>query len=778
MDINRLIRSMLRHSPAIIIFTLLVTVFMGYKALRVNIDTNVNTLMPRRNHRISLIREEIGVESEMSNYFFLTISGKDLYDLEILGTFQNTIDRILEMPEFEGVLSPFNFIFFGAEGTRIVPSSLSVSGRAPATPEELAEFEARIKEQSLSKNFVVADDGRILTAVFLTGRIEEDTADVMRRFQAAVTPLEEKVRVHYSGGIPFQDRIAFHLGKDFSTLLILSVTAMLIIFWLSFRTVRAVILPTVVVVIGTIWTIGFMSMVGFEITVVSVIIPALILTLGSSYTIHILSEYYRNTRAEGAEKCQWLADSVEHVIRTVVVAALTTMISFLSLLTTTLAPLQEFGLAIGLGIFFCAVLALFFLPATFALLPTPKSRRHRERMRRGLLSRMAAALGGWSGKHPFLIAGLFVALFAGFLLVYPHIKHQSDYFSYFPSDDRIIKDTQFINEHTGGSQTFNITLSAPEGEEGFFLDPKVLQSVDEFETLLDAHPSVTNKLSFLGILKAMNGAVTGEETVPESRGLILLLNRYFRMIPTGRFVLGQDSSIMSEDGSSLTIYLKMTEAETYQVMNEDDLKAFLDYVEEGLEKTVGASMDSYLWGNTMLLLDSSRTIKRDQLRSTVLSMILGMVISAVFFKSFAYSVIALIPLLSGIFWYFLTLFVSGIPLDMTTIIVTNVTVGVGLDDAVHFILQYRMQRCRQPYRPALSWSLRITGRAIVLTTLSMVAGLMVLCFGSFKPVVYLGYLVAGTLFSTMVGTVVFIPAAITLLERAAGRKKVLPTPGV
>ena len=101
---------------------------------------------------------------------------------------------------------------------------------------------------------------------------------------------------------------------------------------------------------------------------------------------------------------------------------------------------------------------------------------------------------------------------------------------------------------------------------------------------------------------------------------------------------------------------------------------------------------------------------------------------------------------------------------MTTILVTNVTVGVGLDDAVHFILQYRKQRMLQPCRLALSSSLRITGRPIVLTTLSLVAGLLMLCFAGFKPVVFFGFLIAGTLFSTMVGTIIFIPAAIIFHE--------------
>jgi hydrophobe/amphiphile efflux-3 (HAE3) family protein len=588
----------------------------------------------------------------------------------------------------------------------------------------------------------------------------------MADFAKAIEPLEGIAEVHFTGEMPFRDRVAYYLSKDFSFLLILALAAMLAIFWFSFRSVRSVVLPVLVVVIGAIWSLGFMSMMGFPITVVSVIIPSLILTMGSSYTIHVMNEYYRNLQEdhEVTDKKQWLADAVEHAIRTVIVAAVTTIVCFISLLTTTLQPLREFGLSISLGILFCAILALFFLPAVFVLLPAPK-RHSKERIHNGFLTKTASKLGGWSLRNPILITFIFAALFAGTLLVYPHIRHQSDYFSYFPSEDRIIKDTNFINRYSGGSQTLNITLKAPEGKKGYFLDPGVLTTLDRFEAGLSDHPAVTNKLSFLGILKSMNSTVTGKTAVPESRGLILLLDRYFRMIPTGKFALGQGSSLISEDGSSITIYLKLAEAVTYNMINEDGVRDFISFVENRLASDFGDSLSNYLWGNTILLLDSSRVIMRDQLRSTALSMLLGVIITAIVFRSFTYSLFAVIPLFSGMSWYFITLYFSRIPMDLTTILVTNVTVGVGLDNAVHFILQYRIQRNMKNWQDALADSLKITGRPIVLTTVSLVAGLIMLCFASFKPVVYFGYLVAGALFSTMIGTLVFIPTAIVFREK-------------
>ncbi len=759
---NQFIKNSLRFSLPIIIIIAGLTVFLGFQAFRVRTDTNINTLMPQKSRRINRIRTELGVQNEDSNYLILSIAGEEFPSLEVLQIFQQTIDRVLDIPGVESGMDPFNFIFFENKNRRITPGTLSPGGRAPQDSESLALFRQRAENPSLSNSFVVAEKGRILTALFITSPDAEFT-ELTRAFEEAIVPLEKVTEVHYTGELPFRERVAYLLGKDFSLLLVLALLAMLLIFWLSFRSVRSVLLPIAVVAVGAVWTVGLMAIMDYPITVISVIIPSLILTIGSSYTIHILNEYYRNKPKDGYEKIQWLADSVEHVFRTVVVSALTTIICFMSLLATDLQPLREFGLAGSLGIFFCAILALFFLPAMFNLLPPPRKPRH-EKIKKGRLTRIVTGLGNGSAQHRYIVAAVFLILLASYFVVHPAIRHQSDYYSYFPSTERIISDTRFINRYSGGSQTFNITLSAPENEKNYFLNPEVLRRVDELESTLNSHPAVTNNLSFLTILKAMNKTVSGKEEVPQSRGLILLLNRYFRLIPADKFSVGQESSIISEDGSRITIYLKVAEPETFILMNEDDLRVFLKFVQNELDRTMGSDIHSYLWGNTLLFMDSSRVINLNQTRSTLIALVLGLIVTAIFFRSITFSLLALLPLVSGICWYYLSLYISGIPLDITTILVTNVTVGVGLDDAVHFILQYRSQRETNDWQPALHTSLRITGRPIVLTTLALVTGFMMLFVASFKPIVYFGYLIAGTLFSTMLGTIVFIPAAIAFME--------------
>ncbi|OQX29963.1 MAG: hypothetical protein B0D92_00930, partial [Spirochaeta sp. LUC14_002_19_P3] len=475
MSINKFIRLILKHSKLIIATTIAITVFLGWKALGIGINTDVNTLMPSENERINKIKTDLGVDKEVLNYMYLSIYGSDIYNLETLGLYQDTIDKVLALPEIETVISPFNFIFFQSDAKRIIPTTISPTGRAPLTEEELEIFSKRVKDNTLSKNFVVGDNGRILTAVFI-GTAVNSADNFIAAFNAAIGPLKKATNVHYSGEVAFQERVAFYLLKDFSNLLKLAVFAMLAIFGLSFRSLRAIILPILVVVMGAVWTLGVMAIIGFKITVLTVVIPSMVLAIGSSYTIHILNEYFRIGREAGMDKITWLTDAVEHVLKTVIVAALTTVISFMSLLTTTLQPLREFGLAISLGIFFCAVLALFFLPAVFCILKAP-SLHHKKRVSEGRLTRTVSHLGLWAHHSSGIVLGFFILLMALFLFCYPYIQHQSDYFSYFPANDSLITSSRFINEHSGGSQTLNLTLKAANGQKNFFLDPEILKKI-------------------------------------------------------------------------------------------------------------------------------------------------------------------------------------------------------------------------------------------------------------------------------------------------------------
>jgi hypothetical protein len=734
-------------------------------------DADPNSLLPSENERIIELQKQLGIEDRVTQYIFLSVESDNPYTLQKLSLLERVIKEIEALPAVENSLTPFNFVSFTSQGSRIVPTTMAPEGTAPDTREELETFRRQITEDPLARNFVVSDNGTVLSTVFTNSRVDDHTV-FMDTFRRIIAPLEEEFTVHVTGEVPVGERTTFYLTRDLMVLLLLALLMMLIIFYLSFKAKRSILLPISVVVIGAIWSVGFMSLMGFKLTVVSIIIPSLILTIGSSYTIHILNEYYRHTSDAQEEDHTWIIEAVSHVTRTVLLSALTTIIGFSSLLVTSMEPVREFGVGVSFGIASCAILSLFFLPAVFDLLKPPR-KKHQWVVHRGWLIKVIVRVGTFASRFRFLFLGLFAGLVALFFIAMPHIEHQSNYLSYFPQNDRVIKDTKFIIQHTGGSQSLNITLKAPKGEENYFLRTDVLAQVDKLERALANNEDVLSILSFTRILKNMNRVMNQKYAIPENRGLTLLLSRYFRMISKSRFSLGSQASLISEDYRTMTIFTKVYDSTTKQYVTEDHLRALLEEVKQDTDRLLSDEIATFNWGNSLLFLDATRTLNHDQLLSTSLSILLVFIVTAIFFGSVLYGLVALIPLLSGILFYFISLAVFQIPLDMTTILVTNVAIGVGIDDAIHFILQYTRQRKmgRGLLSKSLYFSLKITGRPIVLTTFSLVAGLLVLSFASFQPIIYFGVLVAITLFAAMLGTIVFLPAVLAIVDgRASARR--------
>lgn len=759
---TRVLKFIFKFPYLIILTTAVITIFFGYFAGRINLNPDINTLTPVTNDRISHLKRDLGIQDKVTQYLFLTVEGDNNYTLEKLNAFSNAISSISELPEIEKALTPFNMITFITKGTRIIPVSMSGNGAAPEDEDDLKLFIDRLSHDYIAADFLIADNGRILTAVF-TNRKIVDHKKFMERIHRIIRPLDKYFNVHITGEIPIEDRTGHYLSKDLGTLLVLSLLIMMLVFFLSFRAKRSIILPILVVSIGTVWSVGFMSLVGYSFTIVSIIIPPLLLTIGSSYTIHLLNEYYRNSEYGTLNKF-WIVKAVKEVTNTVLLAGLTTIIGFSSLLITSIGSLREFGLSISVGVAACVALSLSFLPAMFFILPNPEE-EHRTAVKKGYLTRLTINLGSLGTNHPYIIILLFMASVFSAIYLFPGITHQSDYLSYFPSEDSVIDDTRFIIKHTGGSQTLNITLSAPGGIKDYFFQTDVLKKIDILEQHIQNYPDVKDLFSFTSIIKNMNNSVTGKYRVPENRGLILMLSRYFKIINKEKYSLGSQSSLISEDGTSLTIFLKVFENKSQRFLSVQGVNKLIGYITAEMESMLPKEITYSLWGNTILFLEANNSLNRDQIFTTLLSLILVFIVSGIYFRSCLYALASILPLVSSLAVYFSILSIFRIPLDMTTVLVTNVAIGVGLDDAIHFLSQYRRHKNRGSTTIPVLFTLQRTGRPIVLTTLSLVAGLMVLCFANFKPIVYFGILIAGTLFTAMVTTIFILPAVLTVADK-------------
>jgi hypothetical protein len=455
---------------------------------------------------------------------------------------------------------------------------------------------------------------------------------------------------------------------------------------------------------------------------------------------------------------------------TILWASLISVIGFASLMVTDIRQVREFAVVTSFGTVSCALLALFFFPAILSRLPPP-GRRQVRRVRAGALSSMLLRLSRFVVRRRWPIVGGLGACVLGFVLCLPYIKTDTDTIGYFPAADPVVRDMYYLTGKLGGFDELNLSLLAPQGQESYFLRPEVLAWVDELETRLAAIPDICYAVSFASYVRFLNRVASGEDRIPEKRAPILLLSRFVRALAAEAKGSNPLAGMLNEDFSRLTLSFRIYNSATGKFINEQGLRDLLAGMEPIIASALPAEVRTELWGMGLQYLSLSDLLRRNLARSFGMSVLLVLVVAVISFRSLRYGLLAIVPLVSAMMLNFLLMALARIPLDMTTIMVSSVAVGMGVDDAIHFILSYRRRRARVPgdVRRAVTVTLVVTGRPIFLTSLSIVAGLLVLVLASFRPIMYFGVLVVFTLAATCASTLIVLPALLALLpEKGRG----------
>ena len=396
-------RAATRYPAAVIAIVAVLTAAAGWSAARVGVSANVDELLPHDSEVVSLM-EEHGQTREQTDWLILLAEGDALFAPAALAKLRDAVEQIEARPEVTAVIDPYRFISYVRAGGRLLFEPAAPGGNAPADAAAVERFRQRLASDPLARGLVVSDDGAALGVLFNVP-LRADYRPLLAAVGAAVQPLRDSgIEVDLAGMPTIDAATRDHLTGDLPLLLIVSVAVIMATYYVSFRSLAATILPVLVVAIATVWTVGTMSALGLDFTIVSVTTPPFVMTLGSAYSVHILTAYLLPTAGRGsgdhARSAQpgrenRLSSSVAGLGAigvTVVLAAVTTAAGFGGLATASIAAVREFGVITGLGIAYCALLALLFLPACVQVLGVrPRAARSEESRR---LTRAMLALGG------------------------------------------------------------------------------------------------------------------------------------------------------------------------------------------------------------------------------------------------------------------------------------------------------------------------------------------------------------------------------------------------
>ena len=756
-----------KYAVLTIIIIALLTAFFFYHALFLTLDADYTGLLApdaanstyqggvkgglrAEVPKEEILKEEEAEENEYSTTYMLLIESPSLYTAKSLTLISQTLAELEETGYLTGRFSLFDFVTLEKKGTRLLSVPFASSNWSD---EDAALLEERVKSDPMVKNYLVSEDLHGLFVNFealpLTPQMEEELLEIVQVLT------KNGMRVSVNGAAVITNVLMRYLSRDLALILTLCLLAILVVYYLSFKAKRSVLLPFSMSAMGIIWTFGTMRLLGYSLTIINIVTPAMVLNLGSSYAIHVISEYFAGYEIE-----RDVVASTQKILGTIFFACLTTVAGFLSLLTSKTGALKEFGIAVAIGITYCAILASTYLPAVLSLVRKPKV-QHLKAYRKGYLAIIVGGVTTLVDRYWMYFILLWFLIIAGFGFTHDKISVNTNYMSYLPKRDAFTISSRHFAQTMGGNTPYFITITAPTDSTNFFLEPENLKQVFDFETTIKAeNEDIRQSLSFASYVAFANQVYSNERTIPTSKGLLNLLSRMVvLMSKQGKKDL---ESVISEDGNTLTIILQ----------NYDAVEGEFGTIgsAERIEMTILDHLD-LLPADTIVTLDGephqalhfSNTLLNDQRMSIYFSFLFVFLVVLIAFGSLMLALYALIPVLTGVMANYIIMYVLHIPFDLITVSFAAVSVGVGVDYAIHFLLRYRNKidtHIPQDTAQLLRETISETGRPIILTTLSIVAGMLMFLFASYAPVRIFGILMSTALLNCMLATLFIMPSVI------------------
>ncbi len=709
------------------------------------------------------IPEEFLDNTEYSSFpdgFVVIFSSELMYTPEVLNCISDIMDEMEKIDIVGYCISPFNFVTVEKRGTRLALTPMSPLREGEEWTEETAQvFKSRLENDDMAKNFLYSDD---VNTIMLYYRTRSYNAEQQEVLSSVIDPLRDYGRVALNGGSVITNRVTYYIFKDLGLLLTLCFLVILLVYFLSYKSLRAVIIPSSLSLISIVWTLGIMSMLGYKLSIVTILTPCLVLTLGSSYSVHMLSEYFAE-----AKDPKIAVNAYARISKTILSASLTTVVGFLAMMVCRTRMFREFGLTAAIGIACCAVLSILYLSSVLSLLPPPKEKKIDKIEHGRILGGFIKFVSITVTKYWYIVLIIVLAIILGYAFTHDKVDFNSNYMDYFPQNDVLVQDSIYFAQTMGGTDPYNVIIRAPNNEPGFFLEWENLKKVYEYEeTVMAADPDIEQSMSFSQYVAFLNKVYSGEEGIPENNGL---LNFLYRTLQQMKAYIGDGvlDSLISEDGSQVTLAMRNYDAFEQNIQTTASgrrMTQVLDYyrymLPEGTTSRLSSGVERTVRASDMIM--------EDQNTASLISIIAIIIIASVTLFSVFRGCVSIVPVVIGIMFNYIFMYVCNIPFDLVTVGFSSVTVGAGIDDALHFLLRYRYNRQKNPelkVEKIISKTLNETGRPIILTTVSIVAGMIVLALASFTPIQYFGIFMCVSLTVAMLATIFVLPVVMIVVVK-------------
>jgi len=757
---TRFARWLVRYPVLFVAANLLVTAVLGVYALRIRIESSLESVLPAGDPEVehyTRVRATFG----SGDVGVAGIRADDIFAPATVEKIARVTDALGRISGVERVLSIANAVDPAEDvfkPPRLLPS-------IPPSSAEVQDLKQKLRNTPLYGKNLVADDfkGAANNVLFrnLTDAEYQDLGidDKVGRVLEAETGPE---RFFYTGAAHVKQAAVEFMRHDLFRFTPIALLVILLVLWLSFWTVRGVVLPVVSVVMALVWTLGALVLDGKALTLGTFVLPPLLLVVGSSYAIHVMARYYEQVDLR-APREELVVRAFLRVWLPLLISAVVTAIGFGSLGVSRITAIRDLGLFAVVGIACLTCTSLGFLPAALELLGTePRTARS------GKISpRLTAALTRL-GRHAYasrakILAGAAVLCVAGFLGALA-IRVDSDFLYYFDPKAEVRTDAETINREIVGSNPFYIVIEGP--SPGFLKRWEVLREIKDLQRFLSGLPGITSSISLVDYMEllesGLNRSGSGDLVIDEDGNIVTApkpksfleepknLEPVLSMIATSPATF---KGVVTEDFGETNILVRTN------LSGSRRIEQTLAHIRDWIGAHFPAELRVHVTGNLVLISGTTSDIVAGQIKSLSLALGIIFVVLALMFLSARIGFFAILPNVVPIVLFFGMMGWLGILLNLGTSLIAAIALGIAVDSTIHYMARLNLElRGETDQVAALVRTVRTVGVPIVYTTVALFLGFLTFAFSSFVPIQNFGILTAFTMAAALGANLVLLPA--------------------
>ncbi|UJP63367.1 efflux RND transporter permease subunit [Mongoliitalea daihaiensis] len=736
----------------LIIAFLLTLSFIGFQP-QVRFDYDFESFFPQESEELQFYLEHRLTFENDNDYLLIAINHKEgIFRQDFLQKVVSFQDQLQNLEKVEGVQSLLT-------AKQPIISPFGVRMNRVLDPLDSARYLKQvesIKKSSIWEGFYTPDEQFLLLVLQNEQRIEKEAGDDLYEEIRQLIEIANFDRVETAGKIKAQGAFVTLLQEEFSFFLGVGIILIVTILFILFRSIWGVVIPLVVIALGIGWTLAWMLLMGKPLDVMTVMQPIILSVIGLAGLVHFLNYYLTYVR-DGKSHEQAVQAAFSGLILAVFLTSLTTSLGFLSLYFTQIPTLSYFGLYTGLGVGWMFLSMILITPGLLYLLPPlpVKDRPQiivfwRKSMRKFFL---------WVISYKKSIPLVFGAITLISIIGLSQLKVNGYILDNLPEGNALMESFLFFDQSFGGSKPLEIALTKGSSVNSL-IELEVLKEIENLELFLAETYDAGAIISPLSLVKTVHqGLNNGNErafTIP-SKGQ---LKKVQQMMPS----MLENSPIPMVTEDLQKGRLSARTADMGSLKSKQLNEELINYVDKHISPEI---LIVHLTGTSHLIDISHEAVSQQLAKGLFTAFLLVAFIAGVLFRSWRIGLIVLIPNLIPLLWLTGMMWIFGIDFKLTTAIVFTVAFGIAVDDSIHFMTKFYLELKKgSSMLYALKRSFLETGKAIILTTLILVAGFGVLVLSQFGVTFYAGLLIGSALIFALLADLILLPVMLLNLRKS------------